>query len=266
MSFNINLINIRKNIIKMIYSSGSGHPGSSLSLVEILSVICFEQVDWNSKKRDRLILSKGHGVPALYSIFYELNLINTDDINSFRRLNSKLQGHPDRTKLNLIDAGTGALGQGISISIGYSLGMRMSGNISKNVYCVIGDGEIQEGQIWESAMFAAAHKISNLCVFVDLNEMQNEREVEKTLPLGDLGKKWESFGWQVLHIDGHNMEEIRSAISEFKSIKDRPTIIIAKTIKGKGVSFMEANPEWHGKKIDEISFLAAMKELSNESN
>jgi transketolase len=258
----INLNKVRKTILKIIHHAGSGHPGSSLSLVELLSVLCCEEISWNLEDRSKLILSKGHGVPALYAVFYQLGLISDYDLETFRTFDSKLQGHPDKTKLNLLDAGTGALGQGLSIAIGYALAFRFR-NSPNSAYCILGDGELQEGQIWEAAMFASANCVSNLCVFVDNNDMQNERKIVDTLPMGDLIEKWNSFGWKTLSIDGHNLSSIRDAISTFKSMDSKPTIVFCKTVKGKGISFMENNPEWHGKKITDNDLETAMEELKN---
>lgn len=256
---NIICNNIRKNIILSLFNSGSGHPGSSLSIVEILAVIGFEFINWNSKSRERIILSKGHAAPALYSLYYELGLIRKEDLMSLRQIDSNLQGHPDRRFLKLIDAGTGALGQGLSISIGYAIANKIKKNNSR-IFCIIGDGETQEGQIWEAAMFAGSNQIENLICFLDNNKLQNETFVEDTLPIGDIEAKWSSFGWNVKTIDGHDTEKIAKTIKEEHDIK-RPLLIISNTIKGKGISFMENDNTWHGKAIDDLTFNLAMKEL-----
>jgi transketolase len=253
-------IEVRKLIIEMLYLAGSGHPGSSLSSVEIITNIISSKIDWNSSDRERFVLSKGHAAPALYSALVVSGLMDQSEIKNLRKIGSSLQGHPDRRKNILIDAGTGALGQGLSISIGYAIGDLMNKK-NKLTFCLLGDGELQEGQIWEAALFASARKLSNLCCFIDVNRMQNERETEYTLSMGNLNHKFDSFGWNVIEIDGHNHLEINKAIDLAKNSIDKPTMILANTVKGKGISFMENAAHWHGKKIEKQDYDNAMKEL-----
>ena len=251
---------VRRLIIEMLYLAGSGHPGSSLSSVEIVTNIVSSKIDWNSLDRERFVLSKGHAAPALYGALIVSGLMAESDVKNLRKIGSSLQGHPDRRKNKLIDAGTGALGQGLSISIGYAIGDLINKK-NKLTFCLLGDGELQEGQVWEAALFASASKLSNLCCFVDVNRMQNERETEQTLSMGNLNHKFVSFGWNVVEIDGHNHIDIDQAIDRAKESIDKPTMILANTIKGKGISFMENAPHWHGKKIETQDYDNAMREL-----
>ena len=259
--FYLNSSKIRLDIIEILFKAQSGHSGPSLSIVEILNYLFFQKKiykDFNN--RDHFVLSKGHAVPALYSVLFNLNLISKKNFQSFREIGSSLQGHPDRTKLKYIELGTGALGQGLSVSIGFALGNLMLRK-NKKSFCLIGDGEIQEGQIWEAAMYAGTHKIKDLCVILDNNKMQNETHTKKTLDIMPLKKKWEAFNWKVLEIDGHSYFDIHNAFNKFYKEKKKPTIIIANTIKGKGVSFMENSAAWHSKVLSEKDYLIAKKEL-----
>tara|TARA_A100001234_G_scaffold48151_1_gene40309 strand:- start:11125 stop:11934 length:810 start_codon:yes stop_codon:yes gene_type:complete len=259
--FYLNSSKIRLDIIEILFKAQSGHSGPSLSIVEILNYLFFQKKiykDFNN--RDHFVLSKGHAVPALYSVLFNLNLISKKNFQSFREIGSSLQGHPDRTKLKYIELGTGALGQGLSVSIGFALGNLMLRK-NKKSFCLIGDGEIQEGQIWEAAMYAGAHKLKDLCVILDNNKMQNETHTKKTLDIMPLKKKWEAFNWKVLEIDGHSYFDIHNAFNKFYKEKKKPTIIIANTIKGKGVSFMENSAAWHSKVLSEKDYLIAKKEL-----
>tara|TARA_B110000977_G_scaffold175638_1_gene230557 strand:- start:37705 stop:38517 length:813 start_codon:yes stop_codon:yes gene_type:complete len=252
---------LRGNIIEMLYKAQSGHSGPSLSIVEILNYLFYEKKIYkNFKEREHFVLSKGHAAPALYAALYGLNMISKKDLLSFREIGTKLQGHPDRTKLKYIELGTGALGQGLSVSIGFVLASLML-NRNKKSFCIVGDGEIQEGQIWEAAMYAGSNSLSNLCVILDNNKMQNETYTNKTLDIMPLKQKWEAFNWNVIDIDGHCFKEIDKAFNKFYLEKKKPTIIIANTIKGKGISFMEGSAVWHSKVIDKDSYLAARKEL-----
>lgn len=260
--FHIRSKKIRLDTIKMLFKSQSGHSGPSLSIVEILNYLFFEKKIYKDfNKRDNFVLSKGHAVPALYSVLFSLNLINRQELLTFRNTGTKLQGHPDRTKLKYIELGTGALGQGLSVSIGFALGNIMKGSKKKS-YCLVGDGEIQEGQIWEAAMYAGAHNLNNLCLILDNNEMQNETYTKKTLNIMPLKEKWKAFNWNVLEINGHSFSQINIAFKKFYKEKYRPTIIIANTIKGKGISFMENSPDWHSKVLDNKSYILAKKELT----
>ena len=247
---------VRLNTLDSIYKAGSGHSGPSLSIIELLVFIFFSL----KKKNERFVLSKGHAVPALYAIFASLGLINKNELKTLRLIDSRLQGHPDRTKLKFLDAGTGALGQGLSISIGYALGLILQKK-KLNSYCLIGDGEIQEGQIWEAAMYAGTRNISNLCVILDNNKFQNETLTKETLDIYPIKEKFKSFNWNVIEINGHNFTQIRNAFNNFFLEKKKPTIIIADTIKGKGISFMENNEKWHAKKINKDDYEIIKKEL-----
>tara|TARA_B100000787_G_scaffold167454_1_gene154263 strand:- start:5762 stop:6571 length:810 start_codon:yes stop_codon:yes gene_type:complete len=259
--FHSKSVKIRTDIIDMLFKAQSGHSGPSLSIVEILNYLFFEKKIYkNFNDRDHFILSKGHAVPALYSVLYNLGKINKKDLLSFRDIGTKLQGHPDRTKLKYIELGTGALGQGLSVSIGLALANLMLKK-NKKSFCLVGDGEIQEGQIWEGAMYAGSHNLNNLCVILDNNRMQNETYTNKTLDVMPLREKWQAFKWNVIDIDGHSFKEIDKAFNKFYLEKKKPTVIIANTIKGKGISFMEDSAAWHSKVLDEKNYLVAKKEL-----
>ncbi len=253
---------LRIHCLESLFKAGSGHPGSSLSITEILASLFFREMNMDEPNRDRFVLSKGHAVPMLYSVFHELKLISKEELLSLRNPNSRLQGHPDMTKLDVLDSGSGALGQGLSISIGYALAATM---VEHNVrsYCLLGDGEIQEGQIWEAAMFAGANKLNNLCAIIDANGFQNETSVVHTLPIDPIAEKWKSFGWNTVEVDGHSFEELINAFKIAKKVQDKPSCIIANTIKGKGVTFMENNNSWHGKKIDDKNLKDAIKEQTD---
>ena len=252
---------VRVKTLKSIYKAGSGHIGPSLSIVEILVYLIFFKKIFNKKNLSHLILSKGHAVPSLYAALSVLGKISEKNLMTLRKVNSRLQGHPDKEMFKLMDASTGALGQGISIAIGYAMANKMKKN-NRKVFCIIGDGEMQEGQIWESAMFISAKKIKNLCIIIDYNKFQNELSIKETLPMGNIKKKWESFGFQVKDIDGHSFNHISKSINSFiKNKNKKPIVICLNTIKGKGVSFMENKGEWHSKKLDTISFNNALKEL-----
>lgn len=243
-------INIRKNIVEMITESKSGHPGGSLSAVEILTYLYFKEMNINennldSKERDYFVLSKGHAAPVLYATLSEKGFIPKEELMTLRKLGSKLQGHPDSKKIKAIDISTGSLGQGISNAVGLALGAKLD-NSSSRVYTVLGDGELQEGLVWEATMSAAHYKLNNLVAFVDYNTLQIDGKNEDVMNIEPLDKKFESFGWNVIIIDGHDFGEIEKALDSAKKIEDKPTVVIAKTVKGKGVSFMENNAGWHG--------------------
>ena len=258
---------LRINTIKSIYNAGSGHPGSSLSMAEIITSIFFNIINFknNNNARDRFVLSKGHGVPMLYSAFAELGLINNEELLTLRKNNSRLQGHPDRVKLPFLDAGTGALGQGLSISIGYALAFKLLDHMNNKSICVVGDGEMQEGQIWEAIMYAGCKKLDNLYLIIDNNSFQNETSVIETI--GDISfeDKAKSFNWNYAQVDGHNISEIIDTLNQFKN-SGSPTIIDAKTIKGKGVDFMENNNFWHSQKLDSNNFDKAIAQCIKAKN
>jgi len=258
--------NIRMGIIEEVYSAKSGHPGGALSIADILTVLYFNEMNINpnepnSKSRDRLVLSKGHSAPALYSTLAERGYFNKEDLKTFRKLGSNLQGHPDMNNIPGVDMTTGSLGQGLSSANG----MAMSSKIDKEgfkVYCILGDGELEEGQIWEAAMTASHYKLDNLCVIVDNNNLQIDGEIENVMSPYPIDKKFEAFGFNVLKVDGHNIEELIKAFKTFKNTKGKPTAIIANTIKGKGISFMENNVAWHGKAPNDEQYSQAIKELN----
>ena len=247
---------IRLDLIKSLYKAGSGHPGSSLSLIEIIYYIYFYE------KNFKLILSKGHGVPGQYAVMKFFKELDNKSFFNLREINSKTQGHPDRSKFKKIDASTGALGQGLSIAIGYAMAKEYQKKNGK-VFCILGDGELQEGQIWEALMYLNTNYLKNLVIIVDYNKFQNEDLISKTLPMPKLEKKWSSFGFKVFKINGHNIEELDKAIKKIKKIK-KNSVIIANTIKGKGISFMENSGYWHSAKITQEYFKIAIEELSDK--
>lgn len=256
---------IRYEIIKMIGKAGSGHPGGSLSATDIGVALFFYQMKYKPnnpkwEERDRFILSKGHAAPLLYALLAHANYFDKKHLSTLRKYNSILQGHPASYLTPGVEVSTGSLGQGLSISAGIALAGKMD-NKSYNVYTLLGDGELDEGQIWEAAMFSAHKKLDNLCAIVDRNHLQIDGNTEDVMALEPLVKKWQAFGWHTITIDGHNMKKIISAFDEFLTIKNKPTVIIAKTIKGKGVSFMENKAEWHGKPPKNDLLKKALKEL-----
>jgi transketolase len=255
----------RKWVIKMTHEAGSGHPGGSLSATDILTVLYFHTMnhrpnepDWPD--RDRFVLSKGHAAPALYASLAQAGYFSTDELLSLRKLGSMLQGHPDSKRTPGVEASTGSEGQGLSMGIGMALGSRLDRKFNR-VYVVIGDGEMNCGQTWEAAMAAAHFNVDNLTVIVDANGLQLDGPTLQIMNTEPIGFKWKSFGWYVIEIDGHNMKEIIHAIDESKKIEGKPTVIIAKTIKGKGVSFMEGAVGFHGKAPSDSEYKQAMKEL-----
>lgn len=256
---------MRLEIVKMIYEAGSGHPGGSLSVVEILTYLYFYEMNIcvsnpNKSDRDRFVLSKGHAAPALYAALGIKGFFNTDEFKKLRKIDSFLQGHPHRIDTPGVEASTGSLGQGLSMAIGMAIGLRLS-SIDANVYSLIGDGESQEGQIWEASMSAGFKKLNNLCAFLDYNNLQIDGKVSDIKDIRPIRDKWEAFGWRVEEIDGHDFYEIEDAINKFKECKSKPFLIIANTVKGKGVSFMENNVDFHGKAPNDEEFKIALKEL-----
>ncbi|MDP9264258.1 MAG: transketolase, partial [Acidobacteriota bacterium] len=242
---------LRIDIVKMIGAAGSGHPGGSLSEVELLTALFFRVLRHDPKNpawtdRDRFVLSKGHGCPALYAVYAAAGYLDPALLPTLRKLGSPLQGHPDKRFLPVLEASTGSLGQGISIGIGMALAARLDHRDS-HIFVMVGDGEIQEGQNWEAAMFAPFHKLSNLSVIVDNNHQQLDDWTDKILSLSPLKAKWESFDWNAKEIDGHDFEQVIPALQEARANSSgKPTVILANTVKGKGVSFMENNIKWHG--------------------
>lgn len=260
---------MRKDIVTMLTESASGHPGGSLSIVDIMSVLFFEEMNidpLNPKNpdRDRFVLSKGHAAPALYSALARKGYFEVKELMTLRKTGSRLQGHPNMNDLPGIDMSTGSLGQGISASVG----MALAGKLDKKdyrVYTILGDGELEEGQVWEAAMSAAHYNLDNLTAFVDNNGLQIDGNIEDVMNPGPIDKKFEAFGWNVLKINGHDYDEIRNAIDRAKNTKGQPTVIICDTVKGKGVSFMENNAGWHGNAPSKEQCEQALKEIGGEN-
>lgn len=260
-------VQVRKGIIEEVYSAKSGHPGGSLSCADILTVLYFNQMNIDEKKpddqnRDRLVLSKGHAAPALYSVLAEKGYFDKELLKTFRKIGSNLQGHPDMNKVPGVDMTTGSLGQGISAAVGMAIASKMN-KAGCKIYCILGDGEIEEGQVWEALIAASKNKLDNLCVILDNNNLQIDGEIDKVGGMNNMTEKLLSFGFNVINIDGHNISSIIDAITTAKQTKGKPTVIIAKTIKGKGVSFMENKAEWHGKAPSEEEYNIAIADLDN---
>jgi len=257
---------IRKELVTMIYNAQSGHPGGSLSIVEILTTLYFYEMNVDPKdplneNRDRFVLSKGHCAPALYATLAEKGYFPVKDLEGFRKVSGYLQGHPDMKHTNGVDMSTGSLGQGLSAANGMALAAKVNKK-DYRVYSILGDGEIEEGQVWEAAMSASHYKLDNLCIFVDNNNLQIDGTVENVMSPYPIDKKFEDFGFNVIKIDGHSYKEIIDALENARNTKGKPTAIIAKTTKGKGVSFMENEVGWHGKAPNDEQYEIAMKELS----
>ncbi len=256
---------VRKMIIEGTHCAKSGHPGGSLSSADILTYLYKKEMNINpdnpnNPDRDRFVLSKGHAAPLLYAVLAECGYIPKEDIKTLRKIDSYLQGHPDMKGTRGVDMTTGSLGQGISTACGMALAGKLDGK-DYRVYTILGDGESEEGQVWEAAMFAAHYKLDNLCAFLDLNRLQIDGPVAEVMNPMPLDKKFEAFGWNVIVIDGHNLEEIEDALTKARETKEKPTVIIANTIKGKGVSFMENQVSWHGVAPNDEQFAAANSEL-----
>jgi transketolase len=256
---------VRRDIITMLTAAKSGHPGGSLSAVEILVTLYFDVMRHDPKNpkwpdRDRFILSKGHCAPVLYSVMAECGYTPKDQLNTLRKLGSIYQGHPDVRFLPALEASTGSLGEGLSLGIGMALATRLDGRPSRT-YVMLGDGESQEGQVWESAMFAPDKKLDNLVMIVDYNKIQLDGFVKDILDVAPLAEKWKAFGWHAIELDGHSIPALQAAFAEAEQTKGKPTAIIANTIKGKGVSFMENNPKYHGVAPTEQEEQLALQEI-----
>ena len=259
-----NACKVRMGIIEGVHSAKSGHPGGSLSCADILTYLYFNKMNIDPKNpkmenRDRFVLSKGHAAPALYSVLANRGYFDTELLNTLRQIGSILQGHPDMKHISGVDMSTGSLGQGISAAVGMALSAKHFGNDFK-VYTVLGDGEIEEGQVWEAAMFAANKGLSNLTAFVDYNNLQIDGTIEEVNSAAPIDKKFEAFNWHTIVIDGHDFDQIEAALNEAETI-DKPVVIIAKTVKGKGVSFMENQVGWHGSAPNDEQYEQAMAEL-----
>lgn len=259
---------IRVDIIKETFYAASGHPGGSLSAADILAVLYFNEMnvdptDPKKADRDKFVLSKGHASPVLYATLAHKGFFPTEDLVTFRKLGSKLQGHPDMKKVPGVEMSTGSLGQGFSAAVG----MALAGKIDQNpgrVYALLGDGELQEGIIWEAAMAAAHYRLDNLTAIVDWNGLQIDGKNDEVMTVTPVDEKFRSFGFHVINIDGHSLEQIEAAFAEARGTKGKPTVIVAKTVKGKGVSFMENNYGWHGKAPNEEEAKKAVAELGGE--
>ena len=256
---------LRKQIIEMIHAVGSGHPGGSLSSVEIIvslyySKLCVEPSDPSWEDRDRFIASKGHCAPILYAALADRGFFPREELLNLRKIGHILQGHPDMKKVPGVDMSTGSLGMGLSVGNGMALAARLAGK-NYYTYVLMGCGEQQEGQVWEAAMSAVKFKLDHLIAIIDYNQVQLDGRTNEIMSLGDLSDKWRVFGWHVIEADGHNVEELCSAIELGHNICGKPTIIIARTTKGKGVSFMEGEHEWHGKPISDAEYKQAIVEI-----
>ena len=257
--------NVRKMALEAVHSAGSGHPGGSLSVADILTYLYMEEMNINPDtpkdlNRDRFVLSKGHCSPALYGILAERGFIPKEDIKTFRHIDSYLQGHPDMKGVPGVDMSTGSLGQGISAACGMALAGKLD-NKDYRVYTALGDGEIEEGQVWEAAMFAAHHKLDNLTAFLDFNGLQIDGDIREVMNSTPIDKKFEAFNWNIITIDAHDFEQIEKAVQEAKATKGKPTLILAKSVKGKGVSFMENQASWHGAAPNKEQYEIAIAEL-----
>ncbi len=256
---------VRIGIIEGVHAAKAGHPGGSLSIAEILTYLYFKEMNIDPKdpknpKRDRFVLSKGHAAPALYATLALRGFFPVDELITLRQIGSRLQGHPDMKNIPGVDMSTGSLGQGISTAVGMALSSKHFGD-NYNVYTILGDGEIEEGQVWEAAMFAANKNLSNLTAFIDLNNLQIDGTIDEVNSAKPVDKKFEAFGWHVITIDGHDYDAIEAALAEAKTV-DKPVAIIANTIKGKGVSYMENAVNWHGAAPNDELYAVAMEELT----
>ena len=256
---------VKKNVLKMIHEAGSGHPGGSLSCVEILCVLFFQRMRHKPKNpswqgRDRFVLSKGHAAPALYAVLAECGYFPESRLSGFRKFGSILQGHPERGKTPGVEVSTGSLGQGLSVANGMALAAKID-NTGSRVFVLLGDGECDEGQVWEAMMLASHYRLDNLTAFVDRNGLQIDGPTEKVMSVEPLADKWRSFGWNVVEIDGHDVDEILSALDSAEKMKQKPSVIIAHNYKGKGVSFMEWVADYHGKAPNKDELEKALCEL-----
>ena len=259
---------VRKNALTAVYSAASGHPGGSLSVADVLTYLYCEVMNVDAKNpkmadRDRIVLSKGHTCPALYSVLAYKGFFPEADIATFRKADSYLQGHPDMNKVPGIDMSTGSLGQGISAAGGMALAAKIDKK-DYRVYAILGDGELEEGQVWEQAMFASHYKLDNFTIFVDFNGLQIDGDISEVMNPTPIDKKFESFGWNVVMADAHDFESLEAAVNNAKATKGQPTAVIMKSVKGKGVSFMENQAGWHGAAPNEEQYNQATKELDEK--
>ena len=261
-----NACKVRLYTVEGVFNAKSGHPGGSLSAADIITYLYFKEMrvdpkDPKAPDRDRFVLSKGHCCPALYGALALKGYFSAEEIKSLRHIGAMLQGHPDMKGTPGVDMSSGSLGQGVSAACGMALAAKYDGK-DYRVYAMLGDGECEEGQVWEAAMFASHYKLDNLCLIVDYNGLQIDGHVEDVAGLKELDRKFEAFGFEVMNIDGHNFDEIETALNKAKTVKGKPCAIIAKTIKGKGVSFMENQVGWHGKAPNADEYKIAMDELN----
>lgn len=262
-------VEVRKGILTGVYNAKSGHPGGSLSAADIYTYLYFEEMNVDpsntqDENRDRFVLSKGHTAPGYYSVLASRGFFPVEDLKTLRHTGSYLQGHPDRKHIPGVDMSSGSLGQGLSTAVGMALAGKMQGK-EYRTYCLCGDGEIQEGQIWEAAMFAGHRKLDNLCVIVDNNNLQIDGTVEEVCSPYPIDEKFAAFNFHVINVNGNDFDELDKAFKEAKSHKGQPTAIIAHTVKGKGISFMENNVGWHGKAPSDDEYKLAMEELEKEA-
>jgi transketolase len=260
----------RRLILTMLEKAQSGHPGGSLSAIDLITALFFHEMQMDPtdaawEDRDRFVLSKGHGVPALYTVLSQRGVLPESELSTLRRINSRLQGHPDRVLFPFVEASTGSLGQGLSIAQGIALALKLQKKTAR-VFCLMGDGETQEGQIWETAMSAPKYKLNNLVAILDNNNGQIDGHVTEVMDLEPIAEKWRAFNWAVHKINGHSFSEIISALEKARTEKDRPTLILAKTVKGKGVSFMEDKIGWHGVAPTAEELKKALEELKGEKS
>lgn len=258
---------LRMEILQTIAQAGSGHPGGSLSLVELLVGLYYyklrhrpQEPEW--AERDLVLLSKGHGCPALYAVLANQGYFPTEELRTLRRYPTRLQGHPERWSPPGVEIAAGSLGQGLSMANGLAWAAKRDGQ-SRRIYCLMGDGEMQEGQIWEAAMTAAHHRLDNVCGIVDANGVQQNAPVPQVKNIEPLPAKWESFGWHAIEINGHELTQVLDAYDQAETIKGQPTVIVARTVKGKGVSFMEGQPAWHGMAPNKEQLAQALAELAH---
>lgn len=252
----------REHIIDMIYDAQAGHPGGSLSMIDMLTALYDKEMDFTSKKRTKVVLSKGHAVPAQYAVLKSYGILSDEDMKTFRRVDSKLQGHPYDVTIPEVDATTGLLGQGLSIGLGMALAKKYLGD-PHSVYVFTGDGEMQEGQIWESIMQAGHYQVDNLCLIIDSNKLASSGLVHDAIRIDSIEEKLKAFHFHTITIDGNHMKEVVSALYETDTISNRPVAIIMNTIKGKGISFMEDNPKWHSGALSADEYQVAKQELAN---
>lgn len=260
-------LKMRDDIVRMISAAGSGHPGGSLSATDIVATLYFggvlrhDPANPADPSRDRFILSKGHAAPVLYAALAEAGYLPVDELESLRKLGSRLQGHPDSNKLPGVEVSTGSLGQGLSIAAGLALGLAQEGG-DRRVFALLGDGELQEGQVWEAAMFASHYGLSNLVAIVDNNNLQIDGSCSEVMCLGDVAAKFAAFGWKTVQVDGHDVEAVHAALMAAVEVDDAPVAVVCRTVKGKGVSFMEGLAGWHGKAPDSEQTVCALDEIA----